>query len=454
MEIKDLDQGANTKRKQWVYLGLAILIIVLLSTLGIWLAERPSGNKDEFEKGIDGAAIVKPQKPPESISFTAPKIDPADSWRGIEGNKISDLEKANKTMEDRLNALLAVQQAKPSVHTPDVSPLPSAPSSGKYTPPSKLPPPPPAPSAGGVNYTPAYSESNKNAATDAYRIPAVGIETAIIASNTPAANNGGANGGAIGATGNKAKVEVLNARTYLPAGSYVRALILGGLDAPTGGQSQNNPQPILLRLIDPAALPNRFKSDVRECVMFGSGYGDISTERAALHIESLSCILKNGNALDVAAQGYVVGEDGKAGVRGRLVSKQGQLIANTLIAGMLSGFGQVVSASSNINQTTALGTTTTVDTDKALQAGLGKGTSNAMERLAQYYINLAEKIFPVIEIDAGRVVEVVLSKGLQLELATATEGGTRDGETMSDLVKKFRARQNGDVTVLQSLGIK
>ena len=31
-------------------------------------------------------------------------------------------------------------------------------------------------------------------------------------------------------------------------------------------------------------------------------------------------------------KGYVAGEDGKAGMRGRLVSKQGQILANALLA--------------------------------------------------------------------------------------------------------------------------
>jgi len=34
-----------------------------------------------------------------------------------------------------------------------------------------------------------------------------------------------------------------------------------------------------------------------------------------------------------------------------------------------------------------------------------------LDRLSQYYIDLAEKLFPVIEIDAGRTVEVVFTKG-------------------------------------------
>ncbi|MEC6096350.1 TrbI/VirB10 family protein [Enterobacter hormaechei] len=37
---------------------------------------------------------------------------------------------------------------------------------------------------------------------------------------------------------------------------------------------------------------------------------------------------------------YAVGEDGKAGVRGRVVSKQGQIIAKSLMAGFLGGVSE------------------------------------------------------------------------------------------------------------------
>ena len=51
--------------------------------------------------------------------------------------------------------------------------------------------------------------------------------------------------------------------TYLPV-SFTRGVLLGGLDAPTGGQSQTNPHPILIRLSDNSLLPNRFRAENRE----------------------------------------------------------------------------------------------------------------------------------------------------------------------------------------------
>jgi conjugal transfer pilus assembly protein TraB len=34
-----------------------------------------------------------------------------------------------------------------------------------------------------------------------------------------------------------------------------------------------------------------------------------------------------------------------------------------------------------------------------------------MERLADFYLDLAGEMFPVVEVDAGRPVELVLSRG-------------------------------------------
>jgi conjugal transfer pilus assembly protein TraB len=203
----------------------------------------------------------------------------------------------------------------------------------------------------------------------------------------------------------------------------MRVALLGGLDAPTGGQAQNNPWPVLLRVQDNAFLPNRYRARVKECFLLGSGYGDISSERAYLRLESLSCVLNNGEVVDTPAKGYVVGEDGKAGMRGRLVSKQGQVLANALMTGIVAGIGQGFQQSATTYSTSALGTVGTVEPGKQFQAGVGAGVGKALDRLSQYYITLAEKMFPIIEVDAGRVVDVVLTKGVTLGLGPALDDG-------------------------------
>jgi len=225
-----------------------------------------------------------------------------------------------------------------------------------------------------------------------------------------------------------------DARRYIPSGAFSRAVLLGGLDAPTGGQSQRNPQPVLLRLADHAVLPNHFRARIKDCFVVGAGYGDVSAERAYIRTESLSCVTRDGQAIDVPLKGYVTGEDGKAGMRGRLVSKQGQILANALIAGIAGGIGHAFQQGSTTFSVSPLGSTSNVEPGRQLEAGVGSGVGRALDRLAGYYISLAEKVFPVIEVDAGRTVDVVITHGVTLH--TALDAATRDRETNPQLAER------------------
>ena len=55
-----------------------------------------------------------------------------------------------------------------------------------------------------------------------------------------------------------------------------------------------------------------------------------------------------------------------------------------------------------------------------VQAGAIQGAGRALDRLANYYMDMAEDMFPVVEVDAGRAVEVILNRGASLRLS---EGG-------------------------------
>jgi len=221
---------------------------------------------------------------------------------------------------------------------------------------------------------------------------------------------------------------------YIPAGTFVRVALLGGVDAPTGGQAQSNPHPILMRAQDNAFLPNRYRFEIKECFLLASSYGDISSERAIARLENISCVRNDGTAVDVNVKGYVVGEDGKAGMRGRLISKQGQVLANSLLAGIGSGIGQAFQSGATTQSVSALGTTSTTNPGQQLQAGVGNGVGKALDRLSKYYIDLAEKLFPIIEIDAGRTVEVVFTKGFSLETNKQEQSGS-----YSDIWKRAKA---------------
>lgn len=232
--------------------------------------------------------------------------------------------------------------------------------------------------------------------------------------------------------------------TFLPV-SFTRGILLGGLDAPTGGQSQSNPHPVLIRLSDNSVLPNQFRGEYRECFVIAAGYGDISSERAYLRTENLTCVRADGATLEVRIQGSVYGEDGKVGMRGRLVTKQGQMLANALLAGVVSGIGQGLSTANTTYSTSALGTIASADNNAdAYRAGLGQGVGKALDRLAQYYIKLAENTFPVIEVDAGRQIDVVITRGVRIDVPMTAVAEHRARPAPSPETRYLEATDDGN----------
>jgi len=223
---------------------------------------------------------------------------------------------------------------------------------------------------------------------------------------------------------NRARNEA--AGTYLPAGSFARAVVLAGATVSTGGTASSNPVPMLLEVKDLAKLPNNFRANVKACFVTANATGDLSSERVWIRLERLSCMTTSGKALDARIQGYVTGDDGKTGVRARLVTRSGQAIASALLTGSISGLGKAVSLSAQDTTTYTSGAVGTTVSD-SFREGLGEGLESALDRIADYYIRLADKIFPCLEIDSGRKVDLILSQGITIAVDETAPSETSGG---------------------------
>lgn len=212
---------------------------------------------------------------------------------------------------------------------------------------------------------------------------------------------------------------------YLPAGSFAKAVLLTGLDAGASKQTQANPQPVLLRIQGEAVTPGDASYDLSQCFIIGSGYGDISAERAYIRIARLSCVdAKDGTVLETDLNGYIADSDGFQGMRGKVVRRNGQLIAKSLLAGFAQGISKVgeaasQAASQRITSPSIGGsgtTTNTVDINAGdlAKAGAFGGASNAADQLAKFYLDEAKSIFPVVSVPPGRKVTVVITEGSAL----------------------------------------
>lgn len=199
---------------------------------------------------------------------------------------------------------------------------------------------------------------------------------------------------------------------FIPTNTFVEAKNLNGGDIPTGATAEKLAVPFVFQLTNLNNLPNRFTQDFRDCRVMASGYGQLSSERAIIRLEALSCVRKNGESFETKVKGYIVGEDGKFGLRGRAVSKQGALLYNSFIAGLAGGFGK--SMEQNTGETSinsSGGVYRNLSASESSRIALAGGFGAASQTLSQFYLEEAKNLVPVLEVDAARSVHIVFTTG-------------------------------------------
>ena len=206
---------------------------------------------------------------------------------------------------------------------------------------------------------------------------------------------------------------------YLPPNSYATARVIVGVDASAGVASQTDPLPVVLRITGPArsVLQNGrvLTTRLQGCVINGAAHGDLSSEKVYVKLARMTCDQPGGRVAVSEVKGFI-SFAGKSGVRGRVVSREGNLITQALLAGIVGGFGRGFSANANSvfssTRNNADGSKAKLSPGDILGGGLGQGAADAADTVSKYLIERAEQYQPVVEMPTGIEVEVVFLDGV------------------------------------------
>lgn len=363
-----------SERKRQVIAAAAILSALAFAAIVLFLL------------GGEQKRILGEKKPRGSIKILRGVDLAREKWR-IEGEKrLGMIETEQREIRKELETISAVlgtlEQKSPGPYT-----YPPAETGDELSPEAWFPPASPPPGAAAPPPEPPKTQTPIRVFSPLGGAPAGGPDT------EPALFN------------------------WIPSGSFVPGVLVSGLDAPTATASSRNPHPVLIHLTETSRLPSLRRMDIARCHVTGAGYGQLASERAHIRLERIACVLRTGDVIDTRIKGYVTGEDGKTGIRGRLVSKQGKILSRGILAGFASGFGGAVESSNASAGVVAGPTFTSVSRRSSrdlVKTGMGGGAGEAGRLLAEYYLKLAEEVFPVIEIDAGRRIDVIITEGTEL----------------------------------------
>ncbi len=200
---------------------------------------------------------------------------------------------------------------------------------------------------------------------------------------------------------------------YLPAGTTLRGRIINAFPAPVGGERF---PAVLIELDGYARLPNNYRLDLSRCLVIAKAEGSYVLERAKLETYKLSCILRNGKVIEVSPKGMVIsGEDGMEGVKGKFLNINREQLLTYFGGTAVSGFFSALQQGQITKQTTPFGTTTDIK-NEFLYALYGS-LAQTWNEFAKFYLEQAKKIVPVVVVQAGVPVYVVLVDGVSLEVS-------------------------------------
>ncbi|EBR0130240.1 conjugal transfer protein TraB [Salmonella enterica subsp. enterica serovar Ajiobo] len=400
--------NVKTRRKQMVVLIAVLCGLGVIGGVAWYLgqpvkpaakaAPKPAPNmtgvvSSSFDKKLEGAAVANLQETAseadKKIRAFSGRIDKLEQTNKAYRDKIEQQEKDLSVLQEQLTELQS-ERAFPSADTGGngfpAGSMPS-PNAGASQP---VIPPPTAFYPGGQGYAAPQSQLVVN--------PDLGRGLSSVT---------------IEYEDDKEPEAAVPELPYIPSGSFAQAVIIEGADANASVTGNSNPSPMQFRLTGPVLMANNEEYDLRGCMVTAGVYGDISSERALVRTDRLSCKLF-GHTVDMKFKGHI-SFMGKNGIKGEPVIRNGEMIGYAFAGGAIDAIGGGIG---KVGQTTVgIGAADTTSFGDVARAGLGSGTSQVGKTLFDYFIKRAEQYHPVIPIGAGVDVTVVFQEGFQLEFA-------------------------------------
>ena len=238
------------------------------------------------------------------------------------------------------------------------------------------------------------------------------------------------------------KREASSDQLVIPVNAAMESVLLSGFNARASGSvaggvgsastSANNVgAPFVTRLKGDAILPNGWRvSDLGDCYLGGSAVAVLSAERAYSIANQLSCIKPNGEVYEGPVKAYALDVDGTLGLACKVVSKQGSLLMQAALTGMVSGLGAALSPTSiptyNSNGTNGSTASYQLPNPGAVAAtSAGAGIQQASAQLSKFYLQYASEVFPVCEVVSTTRATWVLEETVVLHRRKDTKEASR-----------------------------
>lgn len=228
-------------------------------------------------------------------------------------------------------------------------------------------------------------------------------------------------------------IEETNSTITLPKMTMMagvqRATLVAGADVPTLQKGTDLTRVVWLSTTGDMLIANGHTANIKECIIQANATGNFATSSADIRLAKISCSALDNDGkyykLVSNVKGWVNGETGKQGLKGRLVTKEGELIEKAIPLAILEGAIKALENSTKNTSTIysypgATSTTTTDNIKDSFTEGTTKTASTTLDKFSDYYLMILEQLNPTIELKAGREVSIWFEGGEQLTMEEYT----------------------------------
>ena len=187
----------------------------------------------------------------------------------------------------------------------------------------------------------------------------------------------------------------------LPTGSYVKAKLMTGIDAPEG-----KTYPVLLALDYSYIGPNKHKVDLSGCFIIAKSSPSMATERINFQATRLSCVSKKGKFFERKISGFVADyQDNTFAVKAELNSKQGRVAKMAFLKTIVDGIGEIIGRKAkNIGGKNP-------DSANVL---VQNGAQGAASKVSDWYLKQVTSLMPTLSVNSGQDVWIVMQEKVLL----------------------------------------
>jgi len=207
-------------------------------------------------------------------------------------------------------------------------------------------------------------------------------------------------------------VPQLSRRTFISPGDAVPVRLLSGVAAPVDG----TPYPVMFKLLGSVSGPDGSALDLGEARIVAAAQGSETDGRVVYRLSDLAFRNPDGRRSVVKVDGWVVGEDGIRGMRGKVIDKLGQVILATMAYSAAASTGDAIAQRYRTNFFDLRGDSDVTLTGNDIDLATASALTDGSIRLTQLLLDKYEKLVPVVEVNSGRDVVAVFSRGAEVSV--------------------------------------